>query len=142
MLPRMASISDYSTAEIEHFLVEECGNVSATAKRMNVKRSNLADKINRTPELKIARGDIIQSILDKAESNVFTDIAAGDVDTSKYALNTLGKDRGYTTKSEVDANVISGDEAAQRLLAARNRARGAAEGEVAVPVISPEPPKE
>lgn len=132
MLPRMASISDYHLAEIELFLIEELGNISACAKRMQVTRSALADKIARTPELQRAKGDLVQSVLDKAEKNIFSDVEAGDQTASKFVLQTIGKDRGYTTKSEVDANIMSGEEAANKLLAARQRAQGIQPSDAAV----------
>lgn len=118
----MAKISDYSVAELEYFLIEELGNITAVANRLHVTRSQLKNRIDTSPELKLAQGEIIQSILDKAENNVFQAIEAGDVKESKFLLSNLGKDRGYTTKTEIEGSLLTGQGAVDRINEARKRA--------------------
>lgn len=131
-------VSDFHVEEIALFLTEERGNLSATARRMKVSRQSLKDKVDRTVELKFLVDELLQGILDQAERNIFDAVAEqGDLNQSQFVLKTLGKDRGYVTKKEIDATVLSGEEQARRIQEARQRA--AATKEEPAPV--PEEPK-
>ena len=44
-------------------------------------------------------------MIDRAEENVFAAVEQGDLTYSWKVLQTLGKDRGYTERRELDATV-------------------------------------
>ena len=50
--------------------------------------------------------------MDTAETNVFDQVQAGDYGASVFVLRTLGKDRGYTERREVEAQVMHSLDAA------------------------------
>jgi len=83
-------------AKIEEFR----GNVSAIARDFGVWRSNLVQYISTKPELQAALDDIRQTVVDKAESNIFAAVEQGDLGSSKMVVSMLGKDRGWVTREE------------------------------------------
>lgn len=46
-----------------------------------------------------------ESTSDAAERTIINAIHSGDVNASKYWLSTIGRHRGFATRTEVDANV-------------------------------------
>ena len=62
--------------------------------------------ITRSPALQQVMADSRERIIDTAEDNIFRAIESGDKAYSWKVLQTLGKDRGYTERREVDQHVI------------------------------------
>lgn len=100
------SVVTYTDAEVASFLVEELGNVTATAKRMGISRRALKDRLDRRPELKELGTDLIDEIVDTAQHNIFKSVVAGDLGESRFILTTLGKDRGFATRVETNKDPI------------------------------------
>ena len=62
--------------------------------------------ITRSPALQQVMADSRERIIDTAEDNIFRAVESGDKAYSWKVLQTLGKDRGYTERREVDQHVI------------------------------------
>lgn len=88
--------------EIAEALVQRKGNISAVARELGYsRRGTLKDRIDRTPELSAIMDDIREGVLDRSEENVFTAADNGDVKTSLWILERLGKKRGYAQRQEI-----------------------------------------
>lgn len=62
--------------------------------------------ITRSPVLQQVMADSRERIIDTAEDNIFRAVESGDKAYSWKVLQTLGKDRGYTERREVDQHVV------------------------------------
>lgn len=51
-----------------------------------------------------------ESVTDVAEQNLVTAIRGGDIHASKYWLSTIGKSRGFTTQTEIKAEVQTNEQ--------------------------------
>lgn len=100
----MAVQSQYDDWQIIQALQEEKGNLSAVARRLELKRRILAERVYSDSELKDALIEARDGCIDKAEANIFEAVDAKDLEASKFVLRTIGKQRGYTYGTE-----ISGD---------------------------------
>lgn len=83
------------------------GNKSKTVRTLAdegfpIALKNLSARIDANPELREIRNEVIDEILDTAEDNVFDDVLAKDGGASRFVLTTLGKDRGWVTRTEND----------------------------------------
>ena len=67
---------------------------------MSLTREWLHERIAEDVDLQNVRDQARESILDKAEDNVFDDVEAGDSAMSKWLLGTLGRNRGYVERTE------------------------------------------
>jgi len=90
-------VSNLSLGTIYHALCDAKGNIAAAARALEVNRSGLAKRIEGCPGLMLLINDYRQSVVDKAEENVYADVEKGDQTASRFILQTLGKDRGFTT---------------------------------------------
>ncbi len=61
--------------------------------------------IIRSPRLREAFEEARYKVVDSAEMNLFQSVYKGNLDSSWKILKTLGKDRGYTERREVDSVV-------------------------------------
>lgn len=87
-----------SNAEIWDALELEEGNVSAAARRLDMTRNKLQERIDRSPELQILMGDLREEVVDVAEVNTMKRAKSGsDPIAEKFVLQTLGKRRGWNT---------------------------------------------
>lgn len=96
----------YTDADIATWLLEHKGNISAVARQLNTRRKYIADRVERRPELKELLEEIRQTVIDKAEQNVFVSVESGDLGESRYVLGTIGKDRGYVARVETNKDPI------------------------------------
>ena len=63
--------------------------------------------VGRSPYLQQVLQDSREGIVDKAEENVFDAVEQGSVDDSWKLLKTLGKNRGYAERKEVESTVTT-----------------------------------
>jgi hypothetical protein len=77
-------------------VAKEVGLGSAQAVRYHIVRS---------PALREVFEESRGKVIDKAEGNVFDAVDRGNLQYSKFILTTLGKERGYVEKKEVDKQV-------------------------------------
>jgi len=69
-------------------------------------------RISQNPLLAQVYEEARYRVVDTAEGNVFNQVEAGDYGASVFVLRTLGKDRGYTERREVEAQVTHSLDAA------------------------------
>lgn len=87
-----------SNADIWEALELEEGNVSAAARRLDMARNKLQERIDRSPELQVLMGDLREEAVDVAEVNTMKRAKSGsDPIAEKFVLQTLGKRRGWNT---------------------------------------------
>jgi hypothetical protein len=78
-----------------HFVLIEASRL------LGRRRQALKDYIYRNPDMLDWWVDHQEGVLDHSEAVVIRSMMAGESADARYLLNTLGKERGYTTKSEV-----------------------------------------
>jgi len=83
-------------------LKQSRGNVSHAARLLGVNRRTVHRCLVRHPHLREIVDDLHERIIDKAEENLFDAVERGDLRASWRVLTTLGKDRGYTQRREVE----------------------------------------
>lgn len=104
----MAQGKKIPTEDIAKSLKETGGNVSATARRLDVSRQAVKTRVATDPELRTITEQERQGMVDIAEHGLkelmFSDNQAVRLGAIKYALSTIGKSRGYTERQEVDVS--------------------------------------
>ena len=86
--------------QIEGALRQTSGIKSAAADLLKVDRTTIQARVDRSPRLQQAIKDIRERVVDKAEGVVMDALNKKDKQTARWALERLGKDRGYATKIE------------------------------------------
>lgn len=76
------------------------GNLARMAGFLHRSRGKLRNFIESNEHLQELFSDQTESMVDKAQDNVYDAIEAGDVKVSQHYLDRLGKNRGYTTRLE------------------------------------------
>jgi hypothetical protein len=110
------TVDDFAEA-----LHEARGNLSQAAEALGIKRHQLARHVEHVDYLRAIHLDWIERAIDRAQSNVFLAVESGDYAASTFILTTLGKERGYSTKQEmqlvksVDINELSEEELVAQL---------------------------
>ena len=84
-----------SKKRIEDALRKNRGVISATADSLNVTRQTIHNRLNKDEKLKQLQEEERYGIVDLAESKLIANIEAGLEKSVIYALNTLGRTRGY-----------------------------------------------
>ena len=84
-----------SKKRIEDALRKNRGVISATADSLNVTRQTIHNRLNKDEKLKQLQEEERYGIVDLAESKLIVNIEAGLEKSIIYALNTLGRARGY-----------------------------------------------
>jgi len=75
--------------------------ISEVARSLSMKPNTLYHRVERTKKLQEVMDEERDAIVDISESNVWKGVKAGDKKDSKYILDRLGKNRGYTTRAEI-----------------------------------------
>jgi hypothetical protein len=107
--PPAKRLTPYSDEEFLEAIRKERGLVSRVADRLGCAVPTVYLRMKNSPEIAAAVVEARTRIVDKAESNVFQRVEDGSIDDSKWILNTIGKDRGYATRTETR---IGGDASA------------------------------
>ena len=84
-----------SKKRIEDALRKNRGIISATADSLGVTRQTIHNRLNKDEKLKQLQEEERYGIVDLAESKLIANIEAGLEKSVIYALNTLGRTRGY-----------------------------------------------
>lgn len=87
--------------DIANALEEVDGNLAKAAALLGVRRGKLVTAISRDTDLRELHEDYLERAIDNAQANVFEAVEAKNYQASCFLLSTLGKDRGYSTKSEL-----------------------------------------
>lgn len=131
-------MSAIRNSDIIEALRRQAGTVALAARELGMTRQALDRRIKRSRLLTDVLQDIEESSLDIAEASLKQLITKGDASSIRFYLQTKGKRRGYTTRTEITGRDgdpidlsqamenISEDEAeALRLLAEARKARPA-----------------
>jgi len=81
------------------------GRIYLAAQMLGVTGSAVAYRIKQYPELAEIRDEARNQALDVAEDKLMDAINRGDPWAIKLFLTTVGKDRGYTEKVDIDSTV-------------------------------------
>lgn len=84
-------------AEIYEMLIQQDGNISATARALVMSRRRCKERIDRSPVLTALLIDSTEEIVDIAAGNVFADVRKNDPTANRFVLSTIGKERGFST---------------------------------------------
>jgi hypothetical protein len=83
-------------------LERSAGILSAAAELLPVSRQAIQDRINRYPSLAVAQMEIKEKNIDFAESKLMQGIKSGNMTAIIFYLKTMGKDRGYMERQQVE----------------------------------------
>lgn len=94
----------------EKALVGTGGILREIAKRCNMSRTTVYSFLERYPKYKELLIQEREGMVDLAEDNLFTDIKAREPWATKFTLKTLGVNRGYVEKQQIEhSGLISSD---------------------------------
>lgn len=82
-------------------ILELKGNVTAIAERLERPRWVVQKLINETPTLLVAAQDVTESRIDRSEMVIDAYVEKADLNAARLVVTTLGRNRGWTTRSEV-----------------------------------------
>jgi hypothetical protein len=86
------------------------GIVKNVAERLQVTRATVYSYMNRWSTVEDAMTDERNAFLDICESKLADAVMEGDITAIKFALRTLGRDRGYAEKIEHGVGASEGAE--------------------------------
>ena len=89
-----------TVAEYEAAITASHGLLAGAARRLGCSRTAVDKAVKRHPTLQHAVDAARAEILDLAESRLYEAINAGHKPTITFFLSTIGKDRGYVTRTE------------------------------------------
>ncbi len=98
---KMNPQGSYEDLDVAAALIATQGNVGATAKLLGRSRRSVMGYVHRNLQLKDLQEDLMEEFLDVIEDRHKTAALNGDLATQRFFLTTLGKNRGYTSRSEV-----------------------------------------
>jgi len=78
------------------------GIVSHICRGLDISRQAFYQRVNNDEDLQIALDDARQEIIDFAESKLLELIRDGNQNAVMFFLKTVGRDRGYVEKQEID----------------------------------------
>jgi hypothetical protein len=86
---------------IEDTLQKSMGNISVAARSLGMTRNALYQRIKRTPQLKTILDDARESLVDVAESALYSAVTKKEGWAVCFTLKTIGKSRGYIERTEL-----------------------------------------
>lgn len=114
--------SRYSVEQVCEILHKYHGLVLQSSRQLGCSRGALCRFIDRHPEARKAQEEGREAILDLAEGVLIQNLGRLDLEAAKFALSTLGKQRGYTTRTETE--VTSGGEPIRPVIHFTKRRKG------------------
>jgi len=85
----------------ETAIVGSMGIKTGIAQRVGCTRQTVENALERWPDLKLMIDDERSSIIDLAETKLMQQVTGGELRAILFTLETLGKDRGWTKRTEV-----------------------------------------
>jgi len=107
----------FTQKQIIDVLIEAHGLKGPAARALHCHRHTLNSYINRYPAVKQAYDDAIQDSIDLAQSRLIALVEKDDWRAIRYMLGTLGKDRGFTERTEIQAVGDDAESLRQQFLA-------------------------
>jgi hypothetical protein len=93
---------DYFTKEqVETAIRKACGILSGAGEILGMPRRSVSRYLERYPELREVQDEVRQQMVDKAEQVLYQHLAEGNDKVAIFIAKTLGKDRGWSERSEV-----------------------------------------
>ncbi len=96
-----------SVTQYQEAIVASHGILAAAARRLGVSRVAVHKAVNKHPTLKAVVDDSRAEIIDLAEVKLFAAVNAGHLPAVMFVLSTIGKNRGYVTRQELDAPALT-----------------------------------
>ena len=93
---------EISATQYQEAIVAAHGILSSAARRLGCSRTAIHKACKRHPTVQKALDEARDEILDLAESRLFEAVNAGSLPAVMFMLSTIGRDRGYVTRQEVD----------------------------------------
>ena len=90
----------YHESDVAAALFAARGNLSFAARLLNRRRNRLRSYLDRSPEMLQLWDDIRDEVIDKVEQNCYDLALNGDPTSIRFVLSTIGKDRGWTQRTE------------------------------------------
>jgi hypothetical protein len=103
----MRKTCKYSVKQIVSAISKSGGIKSTIAKRLGCNWETASKLIKFSDETQEAYRCEREAILDMCETTLLTSINSGDVQSSKWLLSTLGRDRGFGEKLEVSGKILT-----------------------------------
>nr|BDD45303.1 hypothetical protein 23 [bacterium] len=97
----MANKKKYKTKQIEQALRDSAGLQYLAAEKLRCSPSTITNYVKKSKKLKQAADEAKESTLDMAEAQIITKIKEGDLTAIIFYLKTIGKERGYTERTEL-----------------------------------------
>jgi hypothetical protein len=101
----MPKKSEHSVKAILQAIKNSGGIKQKVAENLGVHRHTVTRYTLKYPTVQQALQDELDRVLDKAEGNIFHKVSDGDILVSQWILRYKAKDRGYSEKTEVTAEV-------------------------------------
>jgi hypothetical protein len=98
----MAGKAAWTTADMADAIRETAGIKTAAARRLGCHVMTIDRYIERYPTVAAAYTEARAGIVDMAESVLVRRLNAGEWDAAKFVLTTLGRDRGWAARNDVD----------------------------------------
>ena len=89
-------------SEVIAQLKKSMGNVSHAARALGMTRTRLCARIAEHPELREIVTDARQTMVDDAENALHASVISKEGWAVTFVLKTIGRDRGYVEKQEVE----------------------------------------
>lgn len=90
--------------DVRELLGQTKGNVAAIARTLGVTRRTVYNRILESPTLQDELKEARETMLDNAESVLYSKVLDGDMRALMFFLRTQGKDRGYYERREHTGN--------------------------------------
>lgn len=109
---------------LEKAIVKADGNLAAAARALGVCRQAVSERVNGSPRLKQLVIDARETLKDDAETALRRGVNKDEAWAVCFTLKTIGKDRGYVERQEVEHSGGLSVEIAEELVDADEDAPG------------------
>lgn len=88
-------------ADVEPLIAKNRGNIAAVARALGVSRVTVHKRIRESAGLQEALSEARETMLDNAETALYSAALNGNMTALIFFLKTQGKSRGYTERQEL-----------------------------------------
>lgn len=97
---RLDRTGPYNKVDVAAAILLTNGTFSKMAPLLGRHRSRIRDYVLARPDVKEIYDNVREGMIDQLELDTFESALAGDPTDRRFLLTTLGKNRGYSTRSE------------------------------------------
>jgi hypothetical protein len=90
-----------TNAQIITAIRDSRGLIAVAARKLGVSRRTIYNRMEKSEEIREALDEARDFVLDVGQAKLYQAVEAGESWAVQYLLNTLGKERGFTTRAEV-----------------------------------------